>query len=836
MNYKKADSEKNRQELISELRELRKKCDSLSDSYNRSMEEKSLYEIALSKLNTFSIELLNMSPPENLEKMISKMIREITGAKAAVFSSYHPDEKTLNVQHVELESGLLERVLNLIGTQLKKIKAPVDDETYLLITKEIIGVRNTLNEASFGAISRPVSAAIQKLLHVDRFIGVVYMIEGRFYGTTLLAMTKGKPDPPRQILENIIYLAAVTLKRKKAEEEIRDSEERFRVLIEGAPDAIFLIDPDSRKILYANKAASTLLLKTNKEIVGLNQSELHLNTFPGNAGTEYQSFYGNTEFLGFSLPQENKIVRSDGKLVPVEISAQTVTYKSQRAIMSYFRDISERKQSELVRHQILSELQTLIDNIRQGVLLENESRNVQFVNEKFCELLGIKSPEEIMGLNCDELANRAKVLFADPENFLKTIEVRLADKKVVLSDVVELADGRVFERDYIPIQIDKTKSKNYWIFRDVTERKQAEQTLMESQSQISALLTAIPDMLFIQNPEGVYINYHAPLRVLLYSPPEYFLGKNMVEILPQEVAEGFKKVISEAIETGKVQNYEYTLLLNGKISHFESRTIVYASDKVLSLVRDITKRKEAELKIQTQIQELKKLNEDKNRFMSIMAHDLKSPFNSILGLLRLLSENLHRYDTEKIQKLINTVRYSSENFYQLLESLLLWARAQSGKMTFEPQMVNFSTICNEVVDEIKLNAEAKRITIRLLQGIEQEVFADKEMLKTILRNLVSNAVKFTNNSGEIEIGLKNDINYISIEVSDNGTGMSPQQVATLFDIVSPHKQKGTAGETGTGLGLLLCRELVEKHGGKIKVESKPQEGSRFIFTLPVKEP
>lgn len=833
MKNKKADSEKKGKELVSEMQELRKKYDSLRNLYNRSLEEKSLHDIALSKLNRFSIELLNMSPLENLEKVISRMIKEITGAKAAVFSSYNPDDKTLNVQHIELEPGLLEKVLSLVGTQLKKIKAPVNEETYLLMTTEQIGFRKTLNEASFGAIPKPVGTAIQKLLQVDRFIGVAYMIEGRFYGTTLLAMGKGNPDPSRQIVENIIYLAAVTLKRKKAEDEIRDSEERFRILIEGAPDAIFLSEPISRKILYANKAASTLLLKATGEIIGLNQNELYPGYFSGNAPNE--NFFGNTGFLGFSLPQENVVVRSDGKEVPVEISAQMVDYKGQRAIMSYFRDISERKQSELARHQILSELKVLIDNIQQGVLLEDENRNVQFVNEKLCELLGITSTGEVMGLNCDELARMAKGLFADPERFLKTIETRLREKKVVLSEEVELADGRVFERDYIPIQINNQKSKNYWIFRDVTGRKQAEQSLLESQSQISALLTAIPDMLFIQDPDGVYINYHAPGGVLLYSPPEYFLGKKMTDILPGDVAAGFNKVIADAIETGKVQTYEYSLLMKGRIAHFESRTIAYASDKVLSLVRDITERKEAELKIQMQVQELRKLNEDKDRFMSILAHDLKSPFNSILGLLRLLSENLYRYDTVKTQKLIDTVRYSSENFYQLLESLLMWARAESGKMTFEPQMVNFANICHDVVAETKLNAEAKGITIQLLPGIEQEVFADKEMLKTILRNLLSNAIKFSYKNGNIEIGLTNISDFMQIEVSDNGAGIQPEQLATLFDISASKKHKGTAGETGTGLGLLLCRELIEKHGGTIRVESKTDQGSRFIFTLPVKE-
>lgn len=306
----------------------------------------------------------------------------------------------------------------------------------------------------------------------------------------------------------------------------------------------------------------------------------------------------------------------------------------------------------------------------------------------------------------------------------------------------------------------------------------------------------------------------------------------MNQILPPEIVRGFKEVFEKAVINKGVHSFEYALDMPGGTAFYESRTIAYASDKVLSLVRDISQRKEAELKIQDQLLELKKLNEDKNRFMSILAHDLKSPFNSILGLLGLLSENLKNYDIEKIQKLINTVKHSSEHFYQLLESLLLWARSQSGKMPFQPQMVNFNDMCNEIIEESRLIAVAKNITVKIVSIDENDVFADMEMLKTILRNLISNAVKFTNLNGRVEISLKGFDAYARIEVRDNGIGIDPEKIKILFDISSFHRLKGTAGEIGTGLGLFLCRELVEKHGGNINVESEPENGSRFIFTLP----
>lgn len=715
------DNKKSSEELVLELNQLKSDYQSLKRAYDKSLVEKNQSEKSLSILNKLSVELLNLSPGDKLEAIVSKIIKEITGAKAAVFSGYNPDTRCLHVQHIELEQGLLNQVLKLLGTQVSKITSPVNDETFKLITTEIIGVRETLHEASFGSISKSMGAAIQKMLKIDRFIGVVYMVDGKLYGTSLLAMDKSQPDPPRQILENIIFLAAVTLKRKRAEETIRESEERYN---------------------------------------------------------------------------------------------------------------QERRKAMLEMQQVLSELQALIDNVQQGILMENEERIIHYANNKFCELFGIGSPDAIKGCYCLDLAKQAKDYFHDPAGFINTIEKRLREQAVVLSEEILLADGRCFERDYIPVFTEGKICRNYWIYRDITERKQAEQSLRESQSQISALLKAIPDMLFIQDTEGNYVDYHAPSGTQLYAPPEVFKDKNMCDILPPELVSEFNEVFERTIQTKTVQNFEYSLQMPDGIAYFESRTIAYACDKILSLVRDITERKQAEIKIRDQIQELSRLNEDKNKFMSILAHDLKSPFNSILGLLRLLSENIHKYDVAKIEKLVNTIRNSSEHFFHLLESLLLWSRSQSGKMLFEPQKLNFAHLCREIIEEVRLNAESKNIFVTLSEDIEVEVFADMEMLKTILRNLISNAIKFTNKGGRIDIRIKNQDNYSVIEVADNGIGIDFDKIPKLFDISPAYKLKGTAGESGTGLGLLICKELVEKHGGTIKAESEPGNGSKFIFTLP----
>lgn len=231
-------------------------------------------------------------------------------------------------------------------------------------------------------------------------------------------------------------------------------------------------------------------------------------------------------------------------------------------------------------------------------------------------------------------------------------------------------------------------------------------------------------------------------------------------------------------------------------------------------------------------EELKELNTSKDRFISILAHDLRGPFSSILGFLDLLTENIREYDIDKIESQINIVNNSAKNTFNLLEDILMWVRANSDKIPYEPQKLNFGTICTEVTENLNLTANTKDITINHSALDEVNLFADKNMLTTVLRNLISNSIKFTNKKGQIDIYAETNQTNATITISDNGIGIKPDSINKLFDISQKITTTGTANEKGAGLGLLLCKEFVEKHGGKIWVESEVGKGSTFYFTLP----
>jgi len=442
--------------------------------------------IQLSKLNRFAVELSNLSSNDNLEVFIAKQVKEIACAEVVLFSEYNPANQTITPKHIIAESEMLEKIVSLLGSQVQGIKSVVSDEIYREMTTERIGKRETLYEACFGAIPRPVGAAIQALLKVDRFIGLPYLIEGKLYGTSLLAMSKGQPDPSEEILENFIHLAAISLRRKKAEEELKNKMED--------------------------------LTNSNKEIAFQNKEK----------------------------------------------------------------------------------------------------------NKRAAELIIINK----------------------------------------------------------------------------------------------------------------------------------------------------------------------------------------------------------------QLEQLIQLNADKDLFISILAHDLRSPFNALLGLSELLIEDIRKLNINEIEDIANNINKSAQNSFKLLEDLLMWARAQSGKIPFNPQKLSFADICKNILENLNPNADAKNIALDYSKVDHLTVFADIDLFKAVLRNLVSNAIKFTNSGGAININAEENSGNVTISVSDNGIGIKPNNLAKLFNISQVLTTKGTAKETGTGLGLVLCKEFVEKHGGKIWAESEVRKGSDFKFTLP----
>jgi signal transduction histidine kinase len=265
----------------------------------------------------------------------------------------------------------------------------------------------------------------------------------------------------------------------------------------------------------------------------------------------------------------------------------------------------------------------------------------------------------------------------------------------------------------------------------------------------------------------------------------------------------------------------------------ESGSDMAAEKKLLLRLREMEELNTGlELLVEQRTSKLVEIVSTNAKFLSIIAHDLRSPFSSILGILELLKMSLKELDKNEIEKYIEIIYNSANNTLTLLDNLLVWALSQNKEKNFKPIKINLYELLREEIENLKTLASQKQITLRHSVKPDLNVTADIQMVKTILRNLINNAIKYTNVNGEIIIDANEVNQYIEIAIKDNGIGISAEDQRKLFKIDAFHSTPGTHDEKGTGLGLLLCKEFVELHGGNIRIESEAGKGSRFAFTLP----
>ena len=251
-------------------------------------------------------------------------------------------------------------------------------------------------------------------------------------------------------------------------------------------------------------------------------------------------------------------------------------------------------------------------------------------------------------------------------------------------------------------------------------------------------------------------------------------------------------------------------------------------------INEISERKQAEMLLEKQAKELQELNATKDKFMSIIAHDLRSPFNAIIGFSDLMIKNFHQLDEETFLKGLKIIESASNHAYKLLENLLIWARNQTEKSQYSPEMLNLSQLVHEALKTIESTAVHKKISFSTSINKNLQVFADQNMLDSIIRNLVTNAIKFSFKEGKVRIKAILTENGVCISVSDKGIGISSDRLASIFEIDKHTNTNGTENELGSGLGLILCKDFVTRHNGKIWIESTLNKGTKVSFTLPLK--
>lgn len=324
-------------------------------------------------------------------------------------------------------------------------------------------------------------------------------------------------------------------------------------------------------------------------------------------------------------------------------------------------------------------------------------------------------------------------------------------------------------------------------------------------------------------------------------------GNRMKENNPLYPADFYRALLNVA-ETGRSVSFKTTS--PDKTIDFQVNIYMPEPDFVAAIINDVSEETRILQENKERARQLKKLNvmlddrnselqkaiDTKNKFISIIAHDLRNPLNAINGLSELLTRRLNPEVDQRAVEMAKVLHQSAKGAYELLDNLLVWARTQQNTIQFNPETLNVHDTATETLNEIKVQAERKHIMLINNTDANDTVWADKLMLQTIIRNIVSNAIKFTNEGGLIVIGSSQAAGNTEITIDDNGVGMTQETIKKILGTIELNSTKGTSGETGTGMGLIISKEFIQRHKGKLNIESTLGKGSTFIVTLPCEPP
>ena len=492
--------------------------------------------------------------------------------------------------------------------------------------------------------------------------------------------------------------------------------------------------------------------------------------------------------------------------------------------------LADQKRAEANLRESEENFRRIFENNSAAIAIIEPDTTISMVNEEYCrisgysreEALGMSWTEQILPEDLDRLKeyNRRRLINpADaPKNYDFAFYHRSGEIRYVVTSVTMLWDGKILTS-----------------FADITARKIEEQKL----SHLSALVESSNDIIISQTLEGIITSWNKGAETICGYIADEMVGQPITALMPPETEDQNIQVL-EKIKSGIVLDHFEAVrkrkdgqLINVLISispiKNNSGEIIGAS----TIGHDISARKKMEEELRIKTEQLTKLNAEKDKFFSIVAHDLRSPFNGFLGLTEAMVNDLPKMTNGEVQEISLILYRSATNLYNLLGNLLEWSYMQRGFTNYVPESFLVHPKMGEILI-LTIEAASKK-EIEIVFDIPEDllVYADVKMFESIIRNITNNAVKFTPRGGMVTISAKSvSGSGVEISVQDTGIGMSKEMINNLFFIDVNTARKGTEGEASTGLGLIICKDFIEKHGGKLWVESEERKGSIFRFTLP----
>ena len=617
------------------------------------------------------------------------------------------------------------------------------------------------------------------------------------------------------------------------ENELERERYLMAALMDNLPDHIYFKDLESRFIRNNMAHARSMGLNDPAEMTGKSDFD-----FFQEEGARRQ-YNDEQEIIRTGIPKnvEERTVRSDGSVNWYNTTKMPLRDHRGKIIGTFgiSRDITLRKLAE----QELQKLSIAVEQSPVSIVITNPDGDIEYANPRACETTGY-TLDELIGKNPRVL--KSGETSADDYTFLWNTITGGSEWKGIFHN--KMKNGELYweSATIAPIKDAQGNITHYiGIKEDITEKLQVEKALKDSESQLRSFFDLPLIGHSIIAPGAGWMRVNASLCNMLGYQREELMGMTWTELTHPDDLEAERTQFDRVLQ-GEIDGYTMEKRFIRKDArvidtHLAVQCMRHPDRSVnyfMAVIVDITERKRAEEEIRRNNENLVRLNAEKDKFFSIIAHDLRSPFNSFIHLSKIMAEEVQEMSLEEIQKYANAMSKSATALFELLENLLEWSRLQRGITQVQPERINLDAKIEHLLAVFGESARNKGIDLHTKLEPGLIVYADDMMLDSTLRNLLSNAIKFTNRGGKVEITAKTcpDSESVCVSLTDTGIGMSRELQEKLFRIDQNVSRKGTEGESSSGLGLLLCKEFIEKNGGRIWVESEPGKGSVFSFTTP----
>lgn len=628
-----------------------------------------------------------------------------------------------------------------------------------------------------------------------------------------------------------ILVGFLLIRNHKQRRRLTDSEKKLQTLIDLSSDGIF-IENERGEILDCNIRGHEMFGYAKDEMLELSIKNLVPREF--------------REFLSQIVPEEKakgdvylgrESVRRDGTVFPTEVTMKYITQDGHRYLVAFVKDNSEKVEVE----RALKECENKLNELGET---KDKLQSI-IADEIKTQFNGIQDYYGIIKENVDQLKRKALKEYTEQiysaadqtNNVLNNLLDWAMLQNNGTSSLKPLTPSELIQQVFVMLS-EVGKKKNTFLSDLLVKNYNQSRKLRESEKKLRTLIDLSLDGIYIENERGEILDCNVRGHEMFGYTKEEMLQLSIKDLVPPESKQQIPEFITEEMATGDVYVERENIKKNGTVFPTEINTKFFSLNgerRLIAYVKDNTEKKKVESALKESEAKLKESHETKDKLLRIIAHDLKNQFNGILGYSELIKENVDHLDQSVLKKYTEQIYSAADQTNNLLNNLLDWALLQKKGESFDPKILDLSEIVQHVFKNLSGLGKGKDILLSNHVPDKLMLTADLNMLRTILRNLIYNAIKFSPDGGEIEVSASADKQerFATVTVRDEGHGIAPEKLTGLFDGFGKNGSAKAGTDTGSGLGLVVCKEFVEKHGGKIWAESELGEGASFFVKLPL---